>query len=442
MKSCLGALPYRAPQTTRRMLAALAMTLVSTTDAMAQSPLTLADAQRQAIERSRMLVAQDSAVIASREMAVSAAQLPDPVAKLEINNLPVNGEDRFSVTRDFMTMRSVGVMQELTRAEKREARAERFEREADKSLADKSVTIAAIQRDTAIAWLDRYYAEAMSTVVSEQSRAAAAEIEAAEGAYRAGRGSLADLLSARAASVALDDRASELNRKVRAAKIALARWLGDAAEAPLAGRPVIDTIRLDPTTLDADINHHPELAVLARKEDVAAAEVRIAQANRKADWSVELMYSQRGPAYSNMISVGVSVPLPWDRNNRQDREVASKLAMLDQARAEREDMLRAHAAELRAMIAEWENDRERSARYERELLPLASERTQATVGAYRGAKASITDVLLARRGEIDVRMQALQLEMDTARLWAQLNFLLPESGAATHGGLVYTKDSQ
>ena len=104
--------------------------------------------------------------------------------------------------------------------------------------------------------------------------------------------------------------------------------------------------------------------------------------------------------------------------------------------------LRAHAAELRAMIAEWENDRERSARYERELLPLASERTQATVGAYRGAKASITDVLLARRNEIDLRMQALQLEMDTARLWAQLNFLVPEGDAATHAHLRQTKDSQ
>src|SRR6202158_5977848 len=442
MKSCLGALPYRAPQTTRRMLAALAITLVSAADAMAQSPLTLADAQRRAVERSRMLVAQDSAINVSREMAVSAAQLPEPVAKLGINNLPVNGEERFSVTRDFMTMRSVGVMQELTRAEKREARAERFEREAEKSAAEKSVTIAAIQRDAAIAWLDRYYAEAMTAVVSEQSRAAAAEIDAAGGAYRAGRGSLSDLLSARAALAALDDRASELSRKARAAKIALARWLGDGAEAPLAGRPPIDAIRLDPIMLDGDLGHHPEVAVLARKEDVAAAEVRVAQANKKADWSVELMYSQRGPAYSNMISVGVSVPLQWDRTNRQDRDLASKLALLDQARAEREDMLRAHVAEVRAMIAEWENDRERSARYERELLPLASERTRATVGAYRGATARNHDVLLARRGEIDVRMQSLQLEMDTARLWAQLNFLLPESDAATHGAPIYTKDSQ
>ncbi len=34
-----------------------------------------------------------------------------------------------------------------------------------------------------------------------------------------------------------------------------------------------------------------------------------------------------------------------------------KLAMLDQARAEREDMLRAHTAEVRAMSVEWESDR-------------------------------------------------------------------------------------
>jgi len=143
-----------------------------------------------------------------------------------------------------------------------------------------------------------------------------------------------------------------------------------------------------------------------------------------------------------MISVNVSIPLQWDQKNRQDREVAAKLAMLDQARAEREDMLRAHTAEVRAMITEWENDRERSARYARELMPLAAERTQAALGAYRGAKASISDVLLARRNEIDVRLQALQLEMDTARLWAQLNFLFPDGAAAAHADAIHTKDSR
>ena len=428
-----------ATQRVAALIALAALTIIAVPVSGADAPLTLAEAQRLAVERSRMLAGQDSAVTASREMAVAAGQLPDPVLKLEVNDLPLNGPDRFSLTRDSFTMRNVGVMQELTREAKREARADRFEREAEKTLAERQATIAVIRRDTALAWLDRYYSEAMAAVVAEQSREARAEIEAAEGGYRAGRGNLADVLAARSSLVGLDDRASEVGRKARAARIALARWIGNNADAPLAGKPAIDAILLDPGTLETDIVHHPELAVLAKKEDIAAAEVRVARANKKADWSVEVVYSQRGPAYSNMITVGVSVPLQWDQRNRQDREVAAKLAMLDHARAEREDMVRSHTAEVRAMIAEWENNRERRTRYERELLPLATERTQATLGAYRGAKAAITDVLLARRNEVDVRMQALQLEMDTARLWAQLDFLVPE-GDAMQGTLIPTKD--
>jgi outer membrane protein TolC len=401
--------------------------------------LTLAEAQRRAVERSRLPAAQDAAASAAREMAVAAGQFPDPVLKLQIENLPVTGEDQFSLTRDFMTMRSVGIMQEITRTEKREARAERFEREADKSRVEKSAAIASIQRETALAWLDRYYAEAMARIVDEQRRAAESEIEAAESAYRAGRGNLADVLTTRSALFTLDDRASELKRRVHAAKIALARWIGDPADAPLGGKPPIDSIPFDAHILDTTLTHHPEIAVLASKEEIAAAEVRIAQANKRADWSIEFMYSQRGPAYSNMISVGVSVPLQWDQRNRQDRELASKLAMLDQARAEREDMLRAHGAEVRAMIAEWENNRERGARYARDLVPLAAERTQATLSAYRGAKVGIGDVLSARRNEIDVRMQALQLEMDTARLWARLYFLTPDASTEPPGAATHTK---
>ena len=84
-------------------------------------------------------------------------------------------------------------------------------------------------------------------------------------------------------------------------------------------------------------------------------EVQLAQANKQADWSVEASYSQRGSAYSNMVSIGVSIPLQWDQKNRQDREVAAKLALAEQAQAQHEDMLRSHVAEVRAMLNEWEN---------------------------------------------------------------------------------------
>jgi outer membrane protein TolC len=411
------------------MIGALAL---SNTVFGAEAPLTLAQARHLALDRSRQLAAQDYAASASRDMAVAAKQLPDPVLKLGVDNLPVSGADRYSPTNDFMTMRRVGVMQEFTRTEKRTLRASRFDREAEKTLAEKAVTAAAIERDTTLAWLDRYYAEAMAAVIAEQGAQAGIESQAAEGAYRAGRGNQADLFVARSALAMFDDRASEFKRRIRNATTMLARWIGAAAEMPLAGEPVTDTIRLDPATLDTQLAHHPDIAVLKKREEIAQADAQLAQANKKPDWSVEVAYQQRGPAYSNMISVGVSIPLQWDRKNRQDRELSAKLAVVEQAKAEGDEMLRAHVAEIRTMINEWENDRERSARYQRELIPLAQQRTAATITSYRGGKASLPDVLSARRNEIDVRLQALQLESETARLWAQLNFLFPEGGAALH----------
>lgn len=426
------------PGTAVTLLAGLLCAPVAAADA----PLTLDRAQTLAVARSRQVAAQDLAVLSSREMAVAASQLPDPVLKLGIDNLPVSGSDRFNLTSDSMTMRRVGVMQEITRADKRQSRAARYDRTAEKSLAEKAIAIATVERDTALAWLDRYYAEQIATAIAEQAAQSRLEIEAAEGAYRAGRGSQADIFAARSALGMVEDRYSDAQRRVRNAKTMLARWIGGAAEDPLAGQPAIEAIRLDAAMLDTELGHHPQIGVLDKQIEIAEADARLAQADKSADWSVELAYQQRGPEYGNMISIGVSIPLQWDQKNRQDRELSAKLAMVEQAKAERDDMLRQHVAETRTMIAEWESDRERADRYQRDLIPLARQRTEATSAAYRGGKASLADLLAARRNEIDVSIQALQLRADAARLWAQINFSFPVEAAEMHSLPVTNKELQ
>lgn len=365
-------------------------------------------------------------------MAVAAGQLPDPVLKAGIDNLPVSGADRLSLGKDFMTMRRIGVSQELTRADKRHWRSERLEREAAKAEAQKQVILASIQRDTAIAWLDLYFMQQIAALVASQAALSRQEIEAAEAAYRGGRGSQADILAARSALLALDDRASEIGGRLRVAQTMLSRWTGTSGDVALAGPPDVGKIRLEAATLDLDLAHHPEIGVLNKQEDIAQAEVNLAQANRRADWSVEIAFQQRGAAYSNMVSVGISVPLQLDRSKRQDRELGSRLVMVEQNRAERDEMLRAYLAQARAMIAAWQSGRERMSRYARELIPLAGARSDAVLAAYRGGKATLADVLAARRNEAEAGVQALQLQMDTARLWAQLNFLFPDTGNAVH----------
>ena len=276
-----------------------------------------------------------------------------------------------------------------------------------------------------MAWLDRHYPERMREVLLAQRDEAKLQIEAADTAYRGGRGSQADVFAARSGVAQIEDRIAMTERQITTATTQLARWVGTAGDDPLGAPPPLDTVRLRAEDLATQLAHHPQIALMLNQEVMAQADAEVARANQKTDVSVELMVSQRGSAYSNMVSLNVSIPLQWDQKNRQDRELAAKLATIEQMRAEREEATRTHVAEATAMFQEWRSNRDRLTRYDGSLLPLASERTRASIAAYRGGAAPLTAVLEARRGEIDIRMERLRLEMEAARLWAQLNYLVP-----------------
>jgi len=427
---------FKAALRARRMRCVLAVlfTLFAASSGRAQPLLTFDQALRLAQERSRQLTAQDFAAAGARQMAVAAAQLPDPTLTAGINNLPINGADRFSLTRDFMTMRSVGVMQQFTRSDKRDARAARFEREAESAESGRTLALANLRRDTALAWLDRHYQERVREILVAQRDEARLQIEAADAAYRGGRGAQTDVFQARTAVAQIEDRMAQADRQIATAKSRLARWVGEAASQPLAAAPNMDDLSVDWTRLDDHISHHPQIELMIRQEQVARAEAEIAQANKRSDWSAELMYSQRGPAYSNMISINFSIPWQLDRKNRQDREFAAKLALIDQLQAQREEATREHGADVRTWLQQWQSNRDRLARYDDSLLPLSAERTRAALAGYRGSSAPLGLVLEARRMEIDTRLERVRLEMENAGLWAQLEYLIP-AGSTIKGEL-------
>ena len=390
----------------------------------ATQTLTLDMALQLAQERSRQLVAHDATASAARHMAVAAAQLPDPVLKAGVNNLPVTGPDAYSLTRDPLTMRSIGVMQEFVRDDKRRARALRFEREAEAAQAARTLSLSNLQRDTTIAWMDRFYQERLYELLARQRNEALLQIDAADAAYRGARGSQADVLAARSAVAQIDDRLAQAERQVATAKTQLARWIGDVALQLLGDLPDTSHMRLSTEDLATQLSHHPQITVLARQEAVAQADAQIAQTGRQTDWSVELMYNQLGPAYANMVSINLAIPLQWDQKNRQNRELSAKLAVVEQLRAEREEAIRTHVSEVQAMLQEWQSNRQRLSRYDLTLLPLARERVKAALAAYRGSNGTLSAVLEARRGDIETQMERLRLEMETARLWAQLNYMI------------------
>ncbi|MDQ6620669.1 MAG: TolC family protein [Pseudomonadota bacterium] len=390
--------------------------------AQSSAALSFEEARRLAVENAPLVGAAAAQAQAAAELAVSAAQLPDPVIRAGVENLPVNGPDRFSLTRDFMTMRSVGLMQEFPRAEKREARAERQRKDAELARAQGALAAAAARRDVALAWFDRFYQESLRDLWSEQLEETGLQVDASQTNYRVNRGTQADVFVARGQVELVRDRINQVERQVQAANARLARWIPDAGARALGAKPTIDVVPLHPDHLATELEQHPQIVIWDRQIALAEAEADVARTSRKSDWTGELTYSQRGPAYSNMVSINVSIPLQWDRANRQDREIAAKIAQVEQVRAQREDSLRMHVVEVSTMLQEWQSARERRMRYDEMLIPLAKERTRGALTAYRSGSAPFAPLLEARRNEIDVRIESLRLDMEAAKAWAELTY--------------------
>jgi outer membrane protein TolC len=391
----------------------------------ASGPLAFEEALRLAETRSPQLAAQRSAIAAAEELALAARELPDPKLRLGIDNLPVEGADRFSIARDSMTMRRIGLMQDFPRSEKRELRGRRAEREAERERIRLADARAALRRDVAAAWMERYFAERMAGVISDQHAELRLQRDTMRAGLRAGVARPAELLALDAALQSLLDRHAGFEGQAARATALLSRWLGEDAGRPLAAlpHPLPGVEKYDPA---AHAPHHPHLRTLAREIDIAQEESALARAAAKPDWSLELAYAQRGPQFSNMVSVQVAIDLPLFQARRQDRSLAASLARLEQARAVREDALRLHLAEARAAWSEWQTATARLARFDDALLPLAQERTALALAAYRGGQAPLAPVLEARRAELELRLQMLQIEADQARAYAQLIYFLPE----------------
>lgn len=409
--------------------------------AHAQSLPTLSIEEAIALATTRAGNAETShgAVEASIQMAVAAGQLPDPILKLGLNNVPVNGPDQFSLSRDFMTMRSISVMQEFTRSDKRRARAERFEAEAAAAEAQRTVGLAGVQRGVALSWLERWYAEQTEVLLGHHNHPLELELQAATAAYRSGRGTRADVLAAEMEIQKLQDRRDENRAAIEVAKANLERWVGQAASRPLSERPSLGISPRVQQLVQADLDALPELAASRRDIALAEADVRVATESRKPDVTVELMYSQRGSAYSNMGSLNVSFPVPWDRGNRQDREVAAKLAQAQEARAKTEVISRNTRAMVAAKLAELQRNVDRLKRYDEKTLPLANAQADAALTAYRANTGTLSAVAEANHRTIDTAIERLTLEAKTARLWAELTYLIPLPTAQTEPAMKESK---
>jgi len=388
--------------------------------------LSLSRALELAEQRSEAVRAQKAAADAAQSEAVAAGELPDPMLNLEVSNIPANGPDQFSLAADFMTMRGVGISQTFTRQDKRKAQANVFAKNAEVAQASQLLALSQLRTGTAQAYLDRYYLQQMLELLQSQRTELQLQIDAADALYRAGKSPQTDVFTARTELGLLDLRIQDTQAMLDNSKADLQRWVGSAAVAELLGDTDLAQSRLGTADLAESLNKHPEIIALQKAEDAALAKAEVKLQEKSADWTLSVMYAGRGPEFSEMLTLGASRPLFVDQSSRQDQAVAAANSMAAKARSDRVELYRDYLAQTQRWQQTWQSNLKRLGDFDSSLIPLTQQRTQAALDAYRGNTGTLSEVLAARRMELDMRMEKLRIQMDTAQLWAQLEYLIPE----------------
>lgn len=385
--------------------------------ALAQTPLTLADAETRALAHAPSLMRMRAAVAAASARTVSAGRLPDPQLLLGAINVPT---DSYRLNQDDMTMTMVGVRQAFPPWGSLDARAQRAAGEQAQEQARLEIERRGLLREVRQAWFELYYADNARRLLESARELAGRDLAAAEARRRAAQDTLRAVYRARQQLARLDERLPMLRAQSEQARARLARWIGAVARDPLP-----DALPVLPAARTFDPEHSPEWRAAQAGLDVAHAEVDMARADYKPGVMLDLQYGIRRPMPDgterpDMVTAMVTLDLPLFRARRQDPRLAASESMESAARDASDDKRRELQAMDQSLRAERDALAERVRVYEQELLPsLRHEAQDASAGFAR----ELTERRAARMKEIDAELELLRLRVDLAKAQTELLYL-------------------
>ena len=384
------------------------------------TPLSFERALSLATQQTPTLAASQARVDSSRAAVIPAGELPDPKLAVGVENLPIGGPDRYSLTGDFMTMQRIAYMQDVPNRSKREARVAVAQAKVQQAESAQSLSTLSARRETAIAWIRRYVLERQIALFDGLVKENKLLGSAVQAQLAGGRGAITDVLMPKQEAAMLEERLDELRAQRTQAIAALERWVGATANEPLEGDP--PEWSLDREALAHRIQNHPDVNLLNDTSRVFDAELQEAQASKKPDWGVELAYQRRGEQFGDMVSVKFTFDLPTVPARRQDPQIAAKQLERLGLEAELELLRREHLQELNIQWAELQRLNLALERNKTTLQPLMRDKVALTFAAYQAGKGSLVEHLAARREALETQLRYLALQGERQAISARLHF--------------------
>lgn len=419
MKSPFG----RVPDMTHCLVACLGLLAATSALAQSASPLSLREAESLALTAEPGEEALRAKAAALAEHGTVASELPDPMLRVGLNNYPIESG---SFSTEGMTQASVGFRQVFPGGDKRRLSAQRYEFLSDGMRDQANARGRDVRAAARTTWLELFYLDQADDLISEARPFFSDLATITRSLYAVGRKTQQDVLRAELELSRLDDRLVDIERRRRQARAALAEWIGQDADRPIApdwpqwdAIPPLDDLR-------AALSSHPIMRSADSRVRATDTGVDIADQRRKADWTLDLAYGYRsgdlpsGDPRSDMITVGVTIGLPSLRRRSVDGSLSAALQERSAARSSRERLDREMDRRLRSEYAQWDELSHRLELYETRILVQSKDQARAALLAYQSDAGDFAEVMRAYIDDLNFRIEHVRLKVERAQSYAAL----------------------
>jgi outer membrane protein, heavy metal efflux system len=400
----------------KRFIGGILVVALVPTQLVLARPVGYEESLRAAREDQPLLQAAQLRIDGSRDASEAADELPDPILRGGVSNLPITGPVAFELDRQLPTQISVGIEQPIPNLARR--RATRGLANSDIEVAQMRFGVAQQRVDiaTSAAWIDLYYSEQKLAFAHAALSDLRRLLPVANSAVASGSARPAESLAIRREILGIEDAVTRIEAERDAARAMLSSYIRTddptvAGEAPTAS--------VDSDSLEQALDFNPVIRLADAATERAQASADLARADLRPDFGVSVNYGRRDSAFGDAFSVMGSVTLPIFADRRQRPRIRAAEAEAAAAQAQRDDRLRALRVQLESDLASWRSAKRQWERARDELLPLAQQRVELETASFAAGNADLIDVIAAKADLALLDLEIFEREAATVE-WAEL----------------------
>ena len=361
---------------------------------------------------------------AANQRVRPAGALEDPMLEAGLLNAPIQP---FSLNREDMTMKMLGLSQKLPFPGKRALREQVAAKDAETVNYGLRETTNRIVREVKLAYFDLALTDETVRLLQNNRLILEQFLRIAEGRYAVGQAVQADVLKAQTQLGRMSEELLRMERERPVTEAELVRLLGRRGNAlPIA----VELPRLREAAFDLEalretaLRERPQLLGLQSVIDRSAKTLELARKEAQPDFDLRFSYGQRerdvaGMPRQDLVSLTVAMNLPVWRQDKIEPRIAEAQALRGQAlemlQAQQNEVL----ARLRQQMAVTEQSRKSVRLYETGILPQARLAVEATLAAYRVSRVDLLSLL-------DSQMTLFGYEISRAKELVNFNKALAE----------------